>query len=158
MWYNSCETVHNSLGGSSSGPLAFVGFKDKSCRSTPAVIIFRSGMSGNSYCPLSGTFIFLSWVDTDKNYLISASKQAKFNFVHPIYTKTATYHPLLTGVCKLSIGMASLLFEVSSRDALDLFYSHFQANPFFSFCGKGKNHFLQEMISFIFSFRLKKLI
>ena len=57
---NSCATVINSLGGSSSGPHAFVGFKDNSCISTPAVLIFRSGISGNDDCSLSGTLAFLS--------------------------------------------------------------------------------------------------
>ena len=70
---NSCATIFNSLGGSSSGLHAFVGFRDESCFSTPAVLIFCSGISGNGDCPLSGTFIFCSGVNTDKNYSLHVS-------------------------------------------------------------------------------------
>ena len=43
-----------------------VGFKDKSCFSTPAVLILRSDISGNGDCPLSGAFTFISLVNTEK--------------------------------------------------------------------------------------------
>ena len=64
---NTCAPILNSLSGSSLDPPVFVEFKGKSYFSAPAVLILRSGISGNGDCPLSGTFIFLSWVNTDKN-------------------------------------------------------------------------------------------
>ena len=70
---NSRATVLNSLGGSLSDPHAFVGFRDKSRFSTPAVLILRAGISGNGDFPLSETFIFLSWVNTDKNCSFNVS-------------------------------------------------------------------------------------
>ena len=40
---------------------------------TPAVLILRSGISGNGHCPLSGTLTFLSLVNTGKNCLFNVS-------------------------------------------------------------------------------------
>ena len=54
------------MAGGSAGPHAFVGFKDKSCFHTPAVLILRSGISVSGDCPLSGRSTFLLLVNTDK--------------------------------------------------------------------------------------------
>ena len=96
---NSCETVLNCLDGSSSGLQAFVGFKDKGCFSTPAVLILRPGISGNGECPLSGTFIFLSWVDTDKNCSFNVSALS-LSVVHSF-------------VCVLSFGMTMFFVRIN---------------------------------------------
>ena len=41
--------------------------------STPAVLILRSGIAGSGDFPLSGTFIFRSWINTDKKCSFNVS-------------------------------------------------------------------------------------